>query len=225
MGIGLYTVPEAAHLTAIPSRQIRRWLFGYQARISRTGEGRHYPGLWDSQLKPFGLDGLGFHDLLEIRFVHALRKHGVSLQAIRVASRRASEYFHQPYPFTCRRFLTDGRAIFAEVREQTGDETLLDLVKQQYVFRQIVRPGLYTGIEHDDDVAQRWYPVQNSRTIVLDPRRGFGKPILAEFGIPTATLHQSFEAEDRSPRRVARMFDVPTEAVEAAVRFEHRLAA
>lgn len=29
-GVGLYTVPEAARLTAIPSCQIRRWLFGYK---------------------------------------------------------------------------------------------------------------------------------------------------------------------------------------------------
>ena len=30
VGVGLYTVPEAARLTKVPSPTIRRWLFGYR---------------------------------------------------------------------------------------------------------------------------------------------------------------------------------------------------
>jgi hypothetical protein len=41
---------------------------------------------------------------------------------------------------TCQRFLTDGRNVFAEILEQTGeagDTRLLDMVQKQYVFEDV----------------------------------------------------------------------------------------
>ena len=176
IGTGLYTLTEAAAFTGIQARNINRWLFGYKAG------NREYSALWHPQLATQGLKvkAIGFHDLLEIRFVNAFRQHGVSLQAIRSAADHARELFRQRYPFTRKRFLTDGRSIFTEVFEETGDETLLDLVKRQYVFKQVVSPSLYSGIEYDHDDAKRWFPMRNSRRIVLDPDRAFGKPIVMD---------------------------------------------
>lgn len=115
VGIGLYT--GGSLLYRIPAADIRRWLFGY------TAHGVQHSGLWSSELADLDECVLGFHDLLEIRFVHAFRQHGVSLQAIRNASQQAKEMFNQAYPFTCKRFQTDGRRIFATVMSETGDES------------------------------------------------------------------------------------------------------
>ena len=168
IGIGLYTVPEAAAYTGIPSQDISRWLFGYTAK--RNHKPLHHSGLWRSQLADYvNSKALGFHDLLEIRFVYAFRKHGVSFQAIRAALGHARDLFDQDYPFTCKQFQTDGRSIFATVLDETNDETLLDLVKKQYVFKQVIKPSLYKGIEYDSDGdAERWFPLQSSRAVVLN---------------------------------------------------------
>lgn len=58
---------------------------------------------------------LGFFDLMEIRFVHAFRQHGVSLQHIRKALEKAHELFDLDYPLSTLRLKTDGRKIFAEI--------------------------------------------------------------------------------------------------------------
>src|SRR5690606_6378353 len=115
LGVGLYSARQAAMYTGISARDIRRWLFGYRR------SGMDYPPLWQTQLTDQEEQVVGFHDLLEVRFVHAFRQHHVSLPAIRAASAHAREIFRQPYPFTCRRFQTDGRNIFATVLEETGD--------------------------------------------------------------------------------------------------------
>lgn len=220
IGVGLYTAGEASLYTGISASDIRRWMFGY------SSHGVDHPGLWTPELSFLDENLLGFHDLLEIRFVHAFRQHGVSLQAIRSASRQAAEMFDQRYPFTCRRFQTDGRDIFATVLDETGDEALLDLVKRQYAFKQVIKPSLYEGIDYTlEGSAQRWYPLKRSKAVVLDPARNFGKPVLTSVGIDTATLYQAFQAEGQNSKRVAMLFEIPIAAVDAAVTYEHGIAA
>jgi uncharacterized protein (DUF433 family) len=220
IGLGIYTPAEAALYTGIAAKDIRRWMFGY------TSDGITHPGLWTPELAFSEENLLGFHDLLEVRFVHAFRKHGVSLQAIRLASKQASEIFDQQYPFTCKRFQTDGRSIFATVFDETGDEAILDLVKRQYAFRQVIGPSLYEGIDYaGEGSAQRWYPVKRSKTIVLDPNRNFGKPVLTATGIDTAAIYQAYLSEDENLQRVAALYEIKPSAVQAAVAYEHGIAA
>ena len=222
IGTGLYTIGEVATFTQIPVQQIRRWLQGY-----RSGN-RTYSPLWSSELSESPLpQAFGFHDLLEVRVVHAFRRYGVSLPTIRKACQHAREYFERPYPFTCQRFLTDGRTVFAEILEQVGDTEdtrLLDMARKQYVFENVIRPSLYDGIEYDENGgAQRWFPpVNRKRRIVLDPARNFGKPILTESGVPTEALFAAYRVEQDS-RRVAAIYEVPIADVEAAIRYEQQL--
>lgn len=217
LGVGIYSVQEAAAITGVEARKIRRWLFQKEA-----GE---LAGLWVPELYPAGVtDALSFHDLLELRFVAAFRKHGVSLQTIRVAVEHAKEFIGSPYPFTCKKFLTDGRSIFAHTLEETGDACLVDLVRKQYVFQRVISPSLYAGIEYgSDDLAARWFPTR-SRKIVLDPARSFGKPILNGYGVTTEALFAAWKAEGESFKSVAFSYDIPQQYVEAAVKFEQRIA-
>lgn len=221
IGVGLYTFPEASELTQIPSRDLRRWLKGYSSGAECVW---HEP-LWQSELAATDMDGIGFHDLLEARFVREFRKYGISLQAIRHASEYARDLFRHAYPFTNRRFQTDGRTIFLSALNETGETRLLDLTKKQYAFEQIIRPALYKDIEFGvDELAMRWYPVPRSKGIALDPNVLFGKPFVTEGHVRTSILYDAFKAEG-DKRRVARLFEVPLRSVEMAVRFEERLAA
>jgi len=223
-GIGLYTFHEAARLTKIPLRDLRRWLDGYPYRDKKGARVTVAP-LWGTELDDDTLDGISFHDLLEVRFVHAFRKHGVSLQTIRLASQRARELFETNYPFTSRQFRTDGRTIFTSAMEDTGETELLDLVKQQYAFRKIIEPSLYSGIEFgQDQAAARWYPSPRSKAIVLDPAIAFGKPIATSGAVRTSILYDAFIAEG-DKNFVAKLYEVPVAAVDAAVAFEQSLAA
>lgn len=225
IGVGLYTFQEAAKLIDASAQELRRWLNGglYNAQDSE-GRVSNEP-LWQTELLESEIQGISFHDLLEVRFVKAFRKHGVSLQTIRLASRNARELFDHPYPFTCKRFRTDGRSIFADALAESGETELLDMGKRQYAFSKIIESSLYHGIEFgNDELASRWYPMPRSKVVVLDPTIAFGKPIVANEGIRTSILYDAFQVEQSKPY-VAKIYDVPIAAVEAAIRFEERLAA
>ena len=95
-----------------------------------------------------------------------------------------------------RRFATDGHTILAELVTKTGDEMLLDLARDQYEFQRIIKAYLFGQIEFDErDLPARWWPVDGSRRIVIDPQRAFGAPILSLEGIPTRILATAVAAD------------------------------
>ncbi len=225
IGVGLYTFQEAAKLIHVPAQDLRRWLKGRTYKVRGSDKRVSSAPLWRTELTDSDVDGISFHDLLEVRFVQAFRRHGVSLQAIRLASQHAGELFNHPYPFTCERFQTDGRSIFATALKESGEMQLLDMGRKQYVFEKIIGPSLYRGIEFGRDArASCWYPVDKSKAIMLNPTIAFGKPIVTNGSIRTSILYDAFKAEDNK-RYVAKLYDVSVSTVEAAVRFEKRLAA
>lgn len=225
INVGLYTFQEASRFTNASPQELRRWLNGYSHKAVGSNARAESLPLWKTELAEAEIEGISFHDLLEVRFVQAFRKHGVSLQTIRVASEHARQIFDHPYPFTCKRFQTDGRTIFAAAIEETGEEQLLDLANKQFAFAKIIEPSLYRGIEFgNDDLASHWYPIPRSKAVVLDPTIAFGKPIVTNGSVRTSILYDAFKAEENKSY-VAKLYEVSVSSVEAAIRFEERLAA
>ncbi|HMS26377.1 MAG TPA: DUF433 domain-containing protein [Burkholderiaceae bacterium] len=228
--LGIYTLAEAAHLVRVPTRSINQWLYGYDYTRKFADETvkKHVAPIWTPQYdsNTWGEKVIGFRDLLELRVVREFIQHGVSVAVIRKCFENAKSTFNDSYPLTALRFATDGKTIFADaVRSETVEE-MMDLHKKQYVFRQIIKPSLYEGIEYDEKNAKRWFPEGKKRDIVIDPDRQFGKPIVAEFGVPTAALFASYKAEGADKAAVAmvaRIFEIPTKSVSAAIRFEEHL--
>ena len=208
VGVGLYSVPEAARLAGIPTQKFRRWLDPLKGLVPNT---------------PFRKEQtLTFLELMELHFIKMFRDHGVSLQTIRRAAKVAAQTFATSHPFAVHRFDTDGRTIFATLADSEKDQILVeDLRHGQYVFDTIIRP-FFKKLEYDQDDPVRFWPLSTTGRVVLDPERRFGKPIDAPTGVPTSTLFRAIEAGEEVPC-VAAWFDVPIEAVFAAVEFERSL--
>lgn len=222
VGVGLYTVPEAARLAGVPARRIRRWVRGCRYRARDGAEAASEP-LWQADMPATDTTvGLSFLDMMEVRMVNAFRGHGVSWVVIRDAARHACELFRDNHPFTMRRFRTDGNRIFGEAAEERN-ERLLDMNRRQWVSKPIVQRSLFDGIEFEDGQAARWYPAK-SRKVVVDPARSFGRPVLTDYGVPTEALFAAFKVEG-SVDKVSRWYDVPKPAVRAAIDFERKAAA
>jgi len=223
LGVGIYTVPEAARLTGVSQQRIRRWLKGYT--YPYKDQTRRSPPVWRRELPIVGNSlALSFQDLMEVRFVHAFREAGVSWKTIRFAAQKAGARFRQSHPFSSRRFKTDGRSIFVEIQGQAGEPSLVDIVRDQHAFHQVLAPYL-VGVEYDEgENIRRWWPLRGKRTVVIDPARSFGQPIIAKEGVPTGVLARAYQVEE-SYEVVAKWYAVDPRAVRDAVEFEGKLAA
>lgn len=223
LGTGIYSVPEASRLTGIHRSRIRRWMRGYSYR---RGEGRgHSAAIWRGQLLPRGKNlALGFRDLMEVRFVDAFLKAGVSWKTMRLAHEHARRELGTEHPFCSNRFVTDGQRLLLRQAEASNDAALLDIVSRQHEFARIVEPFFKQLDFSPDQQLLRWWPLGRDRAVVLDPARNFGQPSVAASGVPTQVLAESLKANG-SVEEVARWFEVRPEEVRDAADFEERLAA
>ena len=222
LGIGFYTVPEAARLLKIPGRNIARWLGGY----SHHGKNGivDIPPLWTPELP--GTEThleMSFRDLIELRFIQAFIKAGLGLKSIRHCLAYARECVNDPRPFSTQSFQTDGRTIFLDSANHAGASELLDLKKQQYVLKQVIERSL-KDLDIEGDAVVRWRPFRGKDSIIIDPARAFGQPVASAYGVQTIALAQAVTAE-ASLQRVAKIYEVPVGIVRDAVKFEEYLMA
>lgn len=232
LGIGIYTLSDAARLIRANPTSIKRWLYGY-VYIRRDAAGNKHQHcskpLWLPEYGATDFDEkiIGFQDLMEIRIVREFVSRGVPLIIVRKCLDNARELFGADYPMNRQRFLTDGATVYHEAVKagmQSGEAGLLDLGNKQFAFRTIVKDSLYAGIEYEDGQATRWYPDgKRGGHVVIDPARQFGHPIVKGAGIATSTLYATYLAEGKVKSLVARIFEVEPAQVDAAVRFEEKL--
>jgi uncharacterized protein (DUF433 family) len=220
VGIGFYTVADAARLLKIPAHSIHRWLGGYHYGVGR--ERVELTPLWTTQIPAFGNHiELGFRDLIELRFVAAFLEAGLTLRTVRRCIEYARNCVQDERPFSTSKFKTDGRTIFFESASGTEDEKLLDLKTRQYNLKAIIQKT-FKDLDIEADAVKRWRPFNNKESIVIDPARAFGQPIAARYGVPTVSLAEAVAAEG-SAGRVARCYEVPVRVVQDAIDYEHFL--
>lgn len=226
--LGIYALHEAERLTGVKARSLRRWLFGYLYAGRKGRSDKHFSNpLWTPQYsgEAFSEPVVGFRDLLEARVVGEFVKAGVPLIVVRACLQSARELFGINYPFTAHRFLTDGRTIYREALKAADDGALLNLRSRQFAFESFIRPSLYAGIEYSGTVARRWFPDSKVKSIALDPAIAFGKPHVVDAGVPTAAVYSTYLAEGKDAARTAKIFELDKRQIDAAIRFEERLAA
>jgi uncharacterized protein (DUF433 family) len=227
LGAGIYSIPHAARLARVPARTVRRWILGYQYRYGEHLQSSA-PVIKGHNIQDEDELVLTFRDLLEVMFVHSFRRHGVSWTTLRVASDKASELVGDDHPFSTLRFRTDGQSVFADIAEMTGKKSLLDLVKNQYALRSVMLHGLLEKLDFeiaaDRKLPLRWWPAGKRKSVVVDPTRRFGEPIVAVEGVPTRVLALAAEGGE-SPERIARWYETSVKAVRHAIDFEKSFAA
>jgi uncharacterized protein (DUF433 family) len=171
---------------------------------------------------------MSFLDLIEVQMARIMRRLGVSWPNIDRAAAFLRDAWHNPHPFALQRFRSDSRSVFVELGRDMGDNSLLQLGSNQYVFEALIEQSLFDVLDfREDGVPWRLWPGGRQALVVVDPARSFGQPILDVQGVPVRMIAAVYAANDNQVEHVARWFDLPVEAVEAAIRYEvsRRLAA
>jgi uncharacterized protein (DUF433 family) len=220
---GFFTLREAARLIGPEmGRQIAYWLNGRDT-------GRLGPVIQ----RDFAGSELSFLDLMEARFIAHFRSHGVSMATIRCAAGRLRAEWGVRHPFAMAnstRYLTDRRHIFLQAARDVGDTAPLtvNLGTNQLVMWNMIEASVADGVAFHpvSEEAVRWHPRPATFPGVrVDPCLSFGRPVIGDKAMPTATLFRQWQAEGGDHQRVAFWFSVPEGDVEQAVAFEKSLAA
>ena len=221
IGKGIYSISEVSKYTGIDSRKIRRWTNGYKTNLSRAYESIYIHDYDSINEKT----SLSFLDLVEIRFIDAFHKHGVSWKAIRIASEKAKEIIGKDHPFSTRKFYTDKRNILTRIAISEKQNELLDLVHSQFELDEILQPCLFEGIDFADvDIASRWYPIGRDNPIIIDPSYNFGRPVINDVFVDTKLLFDMYKSK-KTIEEISMWYEIDCNLIQSAINYETQLVA
>lgn len=224
-----YTLTESAAYARVPLATVEQWIRGRRARASigrKSAAGLIRP----ASTKPCLLS---FSNLVELFVLADIRRvHGVPLQRVRSALRYVETSLEIDRPLVRAKFKTDGLDLFMDHLVVGPSRAALVNVSAggQLAVREALEARL-ERIEWDEKgLAARLFPFVRSisadqpRTIVMDPLRGYGRPVIATTGIRTSIVAERYRAGE-SAHALAQDYNVNIEQIEDAVRCEFTAAA
>ncbi|MCY0898114.1 MAG: DUF433 domain-containing protein [Firmicutes bacterium] len=208
--VPLYTFAEADRLGNVRTGTAKRWLVGYRDETQKDGVVVRPPV--SNACSP---NGVSFWDLIEVIVVGQLRKAGFSLQLIRRIHRNCQQLFQVERPFVSLSLKVGGREIFVSVQD-----VLVEVGKKrgQQAWTEVIGPFL-EDIDYEANLAASWWPLGHDGGVLVDPRYGFGRPVISGKGVRTEIIREHFEAKS-SIHQIAEDFNLTADQVEAALRFE-----
>jgi len=223
LDVPAYTVAEASHYLLIPEATLRSWVRGrtYPLKPNRSGFFQFIIQIPESKGTL-----LSFTNLVEAHVLDAIRRdHGVQLKKVRDAIRYMQERMKVEHPLASQAMVTDGVDLFVRRYAQ-----LINVSKEGQLAMSEVLDAYLRRVEWDQaGFAIRLYPFTRKReldepkAIVIDPEVSFGKPVLVDTGIPTATVAERYKAGE-SVDELAEDYDLKRVQIEEAIRCELRAA-
>jgi uncharacterized protein (DUF433 family) len=221
-----YRAAEAARILGLPVGTVNAWCFGHDYR---QPDGK--PKQFRRVIEPADPKHreLSFVNLCELHLLGVIRRqHGVKLVQVRKAIDFLRSRLDVARPLATQRFLTNGVALFVEhadellnVSEQ-GQQALRDDFAQALARIEFGRHG--GPVLLFPFTRSTTHGNEQPRSVVVDPARSFGRPVLAGIFVRTQVIQERFRAGD-TIAEMAEDYEVPAATIEEALRFEHRSAA
>lgn len=211
IGLGVYTPSEIAQILRIPSSKVNRWIDQYwDGKLGKQFEEKYSWKTADSK-------AVSFHTLVEFYVMMLFSDAGVKPHQVLKAHNELSEIYDTAFPFATKQALdsirTDGKTIYFI---QNKDSITLDGTKQ---FNLSFVKVFFKNLDFDSDqLASRFWPMGKEKSILVDPERKFGHPIIEDRNIFPETLSNHFKAGDPI-EYISLVYDLSEQQVMDAIQF------
>jgi uncharacterized protein (DUF433 family) len=215
LGVGVYTVAEAAMYAHVPTGVMRRWIWGTKSGASVVRPELRLDA--DETLVTF----LDFVQSMAIRSIRKATKDrpAVPLEKIRETIEQAHERYGITYPFA-RKHSTYllGREIVLRV-DGLGEVQTSGANKHQLVEPKIAELYLHDLSFDSSGLAQSYVAARDGdMQIVMNPRSRFGEPYLSTCGITASSIWNAVQAEG-GIEGAARAYEITVEEVHFAAKY------
>lgn len=204
-----YSVPEAALYLRLPESTLRAWI-GRQNNFK--------PLITPAQEKPLALS---FINLIEAYVLASIRReHRISINKLRKALSFISRKYPSENPLAKKNFETDGLSLLLRESDLVYD---ISRGRGQIVLEKIIKEYMQR-IERDlNGLPIKLYPFSGTgkpdepRSILIDPKISFGRPILSDISIPVEVIVERYRAGE-SIAELTGDYECNQEKIEEAIR-------
>lgn len=212
-----YSIAEASRYLRIPAPTVRSWVLG-RDYPKRSGHGRFKPVIG---LPADRSHRLSFRNLIELAALRALRtEHDFKLSAVRSALEYARRKLNVTDLLASRDLYARPGELFLEHYGQ-----LVNLNRAGQLGIKAVLQGLLQRIQWDKDLPARFFPPMpipnrlDAKSVMIDPRVSFGRPVLARLGVSTSVIVDRVNAGEE-PLAIAKDYGATNEEIMDALAYE-----
>ena len=204
-----YNVPEAASYLRLPVSTLRAWI-GRQMNFESL--------IVPAQAKPLALS---FINLVEAYVLASIRKeHKISMKKVRNGMKFISKKFSSAHPLAEKDFETDGISLFLresgiiyDVSGGSGQMVLEEIIEQ---YLQRIERDLHGFPIKLYPFSRRGEP-NEPKSILIDPKISFGRPILSGLSIPIENIVERYKAGEPM-KELAKDYECRQAEIEEAIR-------
>lgn len=211
VGEGIYLAKDVAMILRLDYAKTHRWIVGYWGK-----------GLDKDVVYTFGEEGnwaINFLSLIEFYTFFKLREKGLSTTEIRKLHSQLSQVHHTKYPFAIAQdYYLEGR----KRKKFVYYDFLSSLIRldRKHQFSLKFVESFLDRVEFDDaNLARRFFPLGNSRNVVVDPKHQFGQPVVEGTNIRTQTIFSLYKGGEKA-KDISDLYEIPLEKVKDAIAFQ-----
>lgn len=214
LGEGVYLSKDIAKILNLKTSLVRRWIVGY------------WSGDLDNRYSyTFGAGAeraINFLSLIEFYTFFKLRENGLSVDTLRKFHHQLSIQYNTPYPFaTSRNYFTEKK----NTKTFVYYDHLNSLIRfdDKHQFKLDFFKEFLEQVEFDDNnLAVRFYPLKNSRNVVVDPKHQLGQPTIKGTNLKTQTVFNLANAGE-SIENISLLYNVSIKEINDAIEY-HKMA-
>lgn len=204
-----YSVREATLYLRLPVSTLRAWV----------GRQKNFESLIvPAQTKPLALS---FINLVEAYVLASIRKeHKISMKKVRNGMRFISDRFSSAHPLAVKDFETDGISLFLR---ESGIVYDVSGGGGRMVLKEIIEQYLQRIERGPDGLPEKLYPFSRTgepdepKSILIDPKISFGRPILSGTIIPIENIVERYRAGEPM-KELAKDYECDQADIEEAIR-------
>ena len=210
LGEGVFLISDVAEILQLPYSKVRRWLIEFwEGKFSK--DYRYTLGSKESR-------SVNFFTLIEFYTFYQLRSMNLTSQRIQKIYNQLAKDLDTKYPFA-RPLHTDGNSVWVEA---LGELIKVD-GKLQLDLKSILTPFLSKIDFTTDGVAERYFPLDNSKNIVVDPRHQFGAPTITGTNVKSIIINDFYNSGE-SIESICSLYSLSEVQVKDALRYYQRAA-
>lgn len=211
LGLGIYTASEISKILRVPYNRVYVWMNKYWDEKLGGSYGSKYS--WEQN----GTRAVSFHTFIEFYVMMRFSESGVKPKQVLHAHSELLKMYNTAFPFATKDVLkgikSDGRHIFLETKngilELNGTKQFnLDLIRIFFI-----------NLEFDkENLAVRFWPIGKEKSIIIDPKRRFGHPLIDRKNIFPEIIFNHYKAGDPIPY-IAHVYQISEDEVNHAIEY------
>lgn len=213
IGKGIYVTRDVAKILNISYERANRWITSlWDGKLGRQFQEKYSWEIEDSR-------AISFHTLIELFVMGQFHEAGVKSKDVLLAHQEMSKAFDTKFPFALKSVI-EGISFDPKTKKIYWDDhgTPVNLNGTKQLNISFIKLLLKRLDFDQSDMAAKFWPRGKENSIVVDPQRKFGHPILDGRNIYPETLHGYFKAGDSIPF-IAYIFEITEKEVQDAIDF------